>query len=249
MLNNKKVNKNQYIAVYDSGIGGLNVLKLLKQYLPYENYLYFGDNQNAPYGNKSPRSLTKLAIKNIKELQKYGVKGVVLACNTLSTVSYKKLKKRFKIKFIKTLPPIKDNFYNDATYLICTQNTANSKFVKKHKNNIKVMPAIDLATKIEHNVFNLKTLSDDVFEKLKKANVNTLILGCTHYAFLLKRFYNALPNVQIVQPEYLSMLSLNEFLNTFDLKNNSCYDGKIEFIGQNALYNKSVYENFCLKKH
>ncbi len=248
MLNRYSVNKNDYIAVYDSGIGGLNVLKLLKKYMPYENYLYFGDNKNAPYGNLKSEGLLKLATKNVKTLENYGIKCVVLACNTLSTVCYEKLAKRFKLKFIKTLPPIKHNFYNDKTYLICTANTAKSAYVKKYKASVKVVPALTLASKIENNVFNLNKVDDVIFKHLKSKDVSTLILGCTHYAFLLSKFLKELNDVQIIQPEYLTMLYLNEFLNENNLKNNSSFDGKIRFIGENAFYNRYVYENFCLKK-
>lgn len=248
MINHKSVNKSDYIAVYDSGIGGLNVLKLLKKYLPYENYLYFGDNSNAPYGNKKSDKLIKLSIKNVKNFENYGLKAVVLACNTLSTVCYEKLSKHFKLKFIKTLPPLKDYFFNDLTYLICTLNTSKSKFVKKYKHKVKILPAISLASNIERNVFNLKKVDDQIFNQLSKQKVKTLILGCTHYAFLLDKFVKLLPNAQIIQPEFFSMLALNDFLTENDLKNNASVDGKILFIGQNANYNRYVYENFCLKK-
>lgn len=248
MINGKNINKNDYIAVYDSGIGGLNVLKLLKKYMPYENYLYFGDNSNAPYGNLDNEMLTKLAVKNVKNLEQYGIKAVVLACNTLSTVCYEKLIKRFKLKFIKTLPPLKNNYYDAKTYLICTQNTSKSNFVKKHKKNVKVVATPYLATKIEKSVFNLNKVNDDVFKLLKKQDINRLILGCTHYAFLLKKFKNALPNAQIILPEYQTMLALNDYLSQNNLKNNTCEDGKIQFIGENTYYNRYVFENFCQKK-
>lgn len=248
MFNYNSVNKNDYIAVYDSGIGGLNVLKLLKKYMPYENYLYFGDNKNAPYGNLKSESLIKLAIKNVKTLENYGIKGVVLACNTLSAVCYEKLIKRFKLKFIQTLPPLKYNFYDDKTYLICTANTAKSNFVKKYKGSVKVMPALTLASKIENNVFALNKVDDALFKHLSQKQVGTIILGCTHYAFLLSKFVKEFNGVQIIQPEFLTMLKLNEFLSENNLKNDTSYDGKIRFIGENAYYNRYVYENFCLKK-
>ncbi len=247
MKNSKSVNNGDYIAVYDSGIGGLNVLKLLKKYLPYENYLYFSDSANAPYGNKKSELLNKLAIKNVKSFEPYGIKAVVLACNTLSAVCYEKLVKRTKIKFIKTLPPIKNGYYGEKTYLICTFNTANSTFVKKNKGSVKVLPALNLASKIERDIFSLNSIEDEIFTTLKSKKPSTLILGCTHYAFLLKKFKKLLPNTQIIQPEFCTMLSLNDFLNENGLKNNSTSDGKILFIGESANFNRYVYQTFCLK--
>ena len=155
--------------------------------------------------------------------------------------------KRFKLKFIQTLPPIKNNFYNEKTYLVCTKNTAKSNFVKEYKKAVKVLPAPQLATKIEKGIFNLNKVNDDIFNFLPKQDISVLILGCTHYCFLLNKFTKALPNVQIIQPEYLSMLALNDFLSENNLKNQSSVDGKIHFIGENAYYNRYVYENFCLK--
>ncbi len=248
MINSKNIDKNDYIAVYDSGIGGLNVLKLLKKFMPYENYLYFGDNSNAPYGNLNNETLIKLSIRNVKNIEQYGIKAIVLACNTLSTVCYEKLAKRFKLKFIKTLPPLKNNFYDNKTYLICTANTAKSKFVKMYKKCVKVLPTPLLATKIEKSIFNLNEVNDDAFKFLSKQDINTLILGCTHYAFLIKKFIKILPNAQIIQPEYLSMLALNDYLTENSLKNDTSEDGKICFIGENAYYNRYIYENFCQKE-
>ena len=75
---------NQYIAVIDSGIGGISVLRELIKSFPCEKFLYFGDNKNTPYGNKSKRDLLNLAIHNINILKSYPIKAIVLACNTLS---------------------------------------------------------------------------------------------------------------------------------------------------------------------
>ena len=74
-----------YIAVLDSGIGGFSVLEELLKVMPNENYLYFGDGKNAPYGNKTTFQLTEVVMQNIFKIMPLGIKGIVFGCNTIST--------------------------------------------------------------------------------------------------------------------------------------------------------------------
>ena len=75
---------NRFIAVLDSGVGGLSVLSVLEKKFPNERFLYFGDNGNAPYGNRSKQNLLSITLKNIDYIKSYDVKAIVVACNTLS---------------------------------------------------------------------------------------------------------------------------------------------------------------------
>ena len=98
--------KNGYIAVFDSGIGGISLLNALVDAMPYERFLYFGDNDNAPYGNKNKAELLRLAINGVELLKGYEIKGLVLACNTLSTSCIKEISEYIGVKTFGVFPPV-----------------------------------------------------------------------------------------------------------------------------------------------
>ena len=91
----KKGGSNQPIGIFDSGIGGLTVLKEIQREVPSEDIVYFGDTARVPYGTKSKETITKFSIDNIKFLQEFGVKIAVVACNTASSLSLDALKSKF----------------------------------------------------------------------------------------------------------------------------------------------------------
>ena len=86
--------------MFDSGIGGITILNSIKKILPNENIIYFSDNFNSPYGNKSKKEILKLSVKNTKFLIDKGCKIIVVACNTATTNSIKELRSEFKIPFV-----------------------------------------------------------------------------------------------------------------------------------------------------
>ena len=97
---------NQSIAVIDSGFGGISVLHKLVEKFPNEHFIYFGDNDNAPYGNLSKTNLLRLVIKSIDFVKGYNVKGIVLACNTLSVNLFMEIKEYSGLPTFCTFPPV-----------------------------------------------------------------------------------------------------------------------------------------------
>lgn len=143
-----------YVAIIDSGIGGLSVLSELKKRLPNESFIYFGDNKNAPYGCRKERDLLCLTMRSLQELKKYPLKCVVLGCNTLSTTIMRELcYYNPEIKFFGTYPPVEINkIRNRKVLLLCTKNTAKNY---KTSDNLCVLPMCNLAIDIERNIFDL----------------------------------------------------------------------------------------------
>ena len=92
------------IGIFDSGLGGLTVLRALKKILPREQFIYFGDTAHIPYGNKSPQTVNKYCIQIIKFLQKQRIKLIIIACNTASSVGLHTLYNQTKIPIILLLP-------------------------------------------------------------------------------------------------------------------------------------------------
>ena len=117
--------RNDFIAVIDSGIGGISVLNTLTKNLEGERFLYFGDNDNAPYGNKSKRELLSLTMRNIDYVKSFGVKAIVLACNTLSVNLIDEVKNYSGVAVFGIFPPIESLVMSGGeTLLLATVRTA-----------------------------------------------------------------------------------------------------------------------------
>jgi hypothetical protein len=123
------------IGVMDSGIGGLNVLSAIENYFTKTNLVYLGDNENAPYGNKSIYELKKLATNSISKLLDKNVKLIVVACNTLSTSIFDYIKTISPVPCIPTLPIETGGLNYKKPSIIATPTTANSSYVKEKFKN------------------------------------------------------------------------------------------------------------------
>ena len=178
--------KNLPIGVFDSGIGGLNVLYKLSKTFKNENFIYFGDNSNAPYGSKTKTELYNLCANAVDRLVNAGVKAVVIACNTASTNCLNKLKKeRPNLPIIGTFPCL---INNERTLLFSTPKTANSAFVKNNFTLTKVVPLKTLAKDIENFYINGTPINLEQIKRRKNFNAQSVVLGCTHYIYLKKEF-------------------------------------------------------------
>ena len=183
-----------YIAVIDSGIGGISVLKELVKNFPTERFLYFGDNFNAPYGNKGRKELLSLTLSNLNIILRYNVKAIVLACNTLSVNVLGELMNFSPVQVFGTFPPV-ENFLikGKRGLLLATERTA-----EKYRGirNLHSVGLKKLVIDIEKNAFNLtdlnfeKHLFDSVGDFVdKKGFYDVVILGCTHYVFIKNKIF------------------------------------------------------------
>lgn len=228
-------NVNLPIGVFDSGIGGLNVLYKLTKTFKNESFIYFGDNLNAPYGNKTKTDLRALCKNAVTELLNYNVKAVVVACNTASTNCLDYLKSQFKNLLIVGTFPVKRNTKN--TILFATVNTAKSCYVKRNFNKCKVVPLKDLAKNVEnHYAFNLPLNVSDI-KKYSSASYKSIILGCTHYIFL-KDYFKSTFNCAVYDGLGGVVSRLKHGLKAPALQN--C-ERKITFIGSSAEFNYNVF--------
>ena len=102
---NIKGGLSQPLGIFDSGIGGLTVLKAVRREIPKEDIVYFGDTAHVPYGTKSKETITKFSVENVKFLQTFEVKAVIVACNTASSLGLDALKQKFSIPIIGVIEP------------------------------------------------------------------------------------------------------------------------------------------------
>ena len=193
----KKNGTSQPIGIFDSGIGGLTVFKEIHKEVPNEGIVYFGDTAHVPYGTKSKETITKFSVDNVLFLQSFGVKMVVVACNTASSLSLETLQRKFSIPIVGVIEPgaraALARTKNGRIGVIGTKSTIGSNayetWLKKLDPSAKVysnacplfVPFVeegwldgDIVSKVAHTYL-------DAFKSFK---IDTLILGCTHYPLL-----------------------------------------------------------------
>lgn len=185
------------IGVFDSGIGGLTVVKRINSFLPNENIVYFGDTARVPYGTKSNETVTEYALQDANFLVKKNVKLIVVACNTVSSVAMDVLRKKYDIPVIGMIKPgalsAVEATRNGKIGVIGTNATINNKAysteLKKLDKKLTVIEKacplfVPLAEEgwIDHKA--TKLIAEEYLAELRGKGVDTLILGCTHYPIL-----------------------------------------------------------------
>jgi glutamate racemase len=185
-------------GIFDSGLGGLMTLKAIQKSMPGENIIYFGDLANLPYGTKSKEKIVELTIKNINFLVQKGARKIIIACNSASANAIPELVKKFpRIHFFNVIDPAVDAAIkvtqNNRIGVIGTTATISSKiYNQKFANNNSQLEIISVACpllvplieegEIDAKITNL--ILQKYLKSLKKAKIDTLILGCTHYPLL-----------------------------------------------------------------
>lgn len=220
------------IGLFDSGVGGISIWKEVQQLLPHESTIYLADNKNAPYGQKTKEEIIRLSCKNVDYLIDRGCKMVVVACNTATTNAIKELRSRYDIPFIGIEPAIKpaaNQTKTETIGILATKGTLNSELFHKAVSNYKHLNIIEqvgynLVQLIENGDLEseeIKELLRTYLEPMVAANMDYLVLGCTHYPFLIPQIREIIPeHIRIIdsgeavarQTKYL--LEQNDLLNT-----------------------------------
>ncbi len=190
--------KNNPIGVFDSGVGGLSIWKEIISLLPNENTIYLADSKNAPYGQKSKHEIIALSKKNTEFLLNKGAKIIVVACNTATTNAIDYLRKNYNVPFIGIEPAIKPAALQSKTNkigILATKGTLNSQlFTDKvlRFGNTEIVEQIGegLVPLIEAGQLESKELDlllQKYLDNLLQKNIDHLVLGCSHYPFLVPK--------------------------------------------------------------
>ena len=217
---------NRPIGIFDSGVGGLTVFKEIRKLLPLENLIYFGDTARVPYGNKSATVVQKYSLEIAKFLEMQNVKMIVIACNTASALALASLKNEVRIPVIGVIEPgvraaIK-SAKNNSRAVIGTKATINSgayqNRIKRLRSNLNVIavPCPLLVPIVEENLMNTK-IAEDAMEMylsgLKKTDVKSVILACTHYPILKEQISKFFDNkICLVDSAYETAKEVKETL-------------------------------------
>ncbi|WP_410529693.1 glutamate racemase [Winogradskyella sp. PG-2] len=199
------------IGIFDSGIGGTSIFKEIHTLLPNENIIYLADSRNAPYGNKSQEEILQLCIKNTELLIRKNCKLIVVACNTATTNAITYLRTNYEVPFIGIEPAIKPAALNTQTKtigILATKGTLSSHLFHKttdlYASGIKVIEQVGegIVPLIENAMLDsieMETLLDRYLEPMLAQNIDFLVLGCTHYPYLIPMLSKMLPeHVKII---------------------------------------------------
>lgn len=221
------------VGVIDSGIGGLTVLKRLRSDFNNLSFVYYGDNENAPYGNKSTEELIKRLNCVLTEVRKCNIDCLVVACNTLS-VTFKSEFENFDIPVILTLP-VKER---EGDYLLCTPKTSLCKYVKdEFLSSVTPMPM--LASEIELNPFALEKVNVKSDLKGVPDYAKRLVLGCTHYLYIEDKIRN-LSGLETVNGLYHVSKKMQNLVKSGVIKLEKTTNFPT-FIGESKDYNRKIY--------
>lgn len=195
------------IGVFDSGIGGLTILEKLKEVIPNEDYIFYADSFNNPYGEKEDDELYSITSNIVDYLISRDCHIIVIACNTATTRCISYLRNKYpNIIFIGTEPAIKvacDNNYNNIL-VMATPATIQSERTnllvqdnKKDFENVFLEACYGLAHAIEtEGTEDEEEIISSIYEKYKDSNIDAIVLGCTHYPFikdLIHKYFKDIP--------------------------------------------------------
>jgi glutamate racemase len=184
------------VGVFDSGVGGLSVLRAIRQELPEEDLLYVGDSGFAPYGDKPNNFVRDRAAAIVEFLVNEGAKAIVVACNTATGIAVEDLRARFQVPIVAVEPAVKpasSRTKSGVVGVLATAGTVSSPNLSRLVNSYSVdvrflvQPCPGLADQVEHGDFSsgrTKSLIEEYVRPLVAQGADVLVLGCTHYPFL-----------------------------------------------------------------
>ena len=200
---------NRPIGVLDSGLGGISVLRELVKLMPGENLIYYGDSANAPYGTRTPEEVIDLTKKDVEFLLERGAKAIVVACNTATSVAIKELRAAYEevlpvIGIEPALKPaVKAKEHSKVVVMATPMTLSQTKFnsmmhIYEDDANIIKMPCPGLVEYIESGVLEgpvLDAYLEKQFAPYDKAEIDAVVLGCTHYPLIREVIQKHLPGV------------------------------------------------------
>lgn len=239
------MDKHGKIGVFDSGIGGVTVLREIVKLLPNENYIYYSDSKNNPYGDKTDKEIKQLCDNIVQYFIQENCKLIVIACNTASSKAAQYLREKYpSIQFIAIEPAYKmvhDYAYDKPTLVMATKGTINSEkfnlLLKKYDNHkTYLLPCVGLADIIEQENGEeiRKYLNENI--SIYKGKVENVVLGCTHYPLIQREIQEVLGQVQFFNGAPNLAKHLKNILKAKKLLNHG--EGTVEFEDSQGLEQK-----------
>ena len=206
--------KDKAIGIFDSGLGGLSVLRKLKQELPGEDFIFYGDQKHAPYGEKSEEDVRSLSLSAYRFLQEKGVKATVIACNTATSAAAPYLRELFPEDIIIGMEPavkpaveaLQDESKSDKTkkkiLIMATEHTIQGERLHQlisrfgAPSQFLLLPSPGIVRLLEAGKGDRPEMEDYLHQLLlpyQKEAISSIVLGCTHFPFVKEQIQKALP--------------------------------------------------------
>jgi len=237
---------NKPIGVFDSGIGGLTVLKKIIETLPNEKYIYYADTDNVPYGTKPKEKVKKYINEATEFLISKGVKAIVIACNTATSIAINDLRNRYTIPIIGIEPAVKpavENRRDKRVLIMATPTTIKEEKLKylleelNANQYVDLIPMPQLVEFAEKKDFKSDKVKEYIIEELKQYNLkdySELVLGCTHFPFFKETLSEIFPqDTQIIDGSkgvanrLKNVLEENNLLGNNELEIEYYYSGRL----------------------
>ncbi|NDD58613.1 MAG: glutamate racemase [Chlamydiae bacterium] len=241
MMNNKLASLP--IGIFDSGFGGLTVMRSLKELMPNEDVVYLGDAARLPYGSKSPETIIKYSLECARFLEKQNVKLIVCACHTASSIAASVIREALSIPLIDMVEPsvtaalcLPDN---TSLAILATRSTILSGIYQKklleNKKHLRIKHiACPLFAPIIEEGITKGPIANEVIKHylapLKKENIEVLLLACTHYPLLTGEIYSYMEgSCSFLDPGISCALFIKEYLENHQLKNEKNFHSQYHF--------------------
>ncbi|MCR3922277.1 MAG: glutamate racemase [Firmicutes bacterium] len=233
------------IAFFDSGVGGLSVLAVAAHLMPHEDYVYFGDTANAPYGTKSKEEVRALSMRVADMLVHRGCKALVVACNTATSAAVKILREVLSVPVIGMEPAVKPAFARGDQGKVLVMATPLTLREEKFQDlcdrcatdlaNVLILPCPSLVELVERGVITGPELENTLTQLLADVDmsvISTVVLGCTHYLFLQKTLTRIFPaHVEFIDGNIGTVRQLARVLESrYLLRDNPKGRGKVELL-------------------
>lgn len=248
------------IGVFDSGIGGLTVAREIMRQLPEENVVYFGDTARVPYGSKSKNNIIRYSEQIVRFLMTKQVKAIVIACNTASALALEEVQKQVDIPIIGVIVPgaraaVRET-KNQKIGVIGTEATIRSEtYTKEIQRQIAQATVMGvpcpLFVPLVEEGFAKHKITEEVIDiylsDMRNSDVDTMILGCTHYPLLRSKIMAYFGDrVQIVNPAYETAIDLKQILREKGIENQSKEPAVYEFYVSDAAEKFTKFANSIL---
>lgn len=250
------------IGVFDSGVGGLTVTREIMRQLPDENIVYFGDTARLPYGSKSKESILRFSRQIIRFLQTKNVKAIVIACNTATAQALEAVRQEFDTPIIGVIAPgaraAVQETKNKKIGVIGTEGTIRSnmytRVIREMEPEAEVLgkacplfvPLVEEGFVKKHSAVTEEVI-DIYLREMRDSEVDTMILGCTHYPLLRSAIMKYMGDgVHIVNPAYEAAMDLKKILNERNMNHPSGEYNRYEFYVSDAAEKFKQFANSVL---
>ena len=235
------------IAVFDSGVGGISVLRELVRVMPNENFIYFGDSANAPYGSKSKEQVLSITRKNLEALMSRGIKAFVIACNTATSAAVSTLRAEYKeLPIIGIEPAVKPatNICDRPRVIVmATPLTLKEEKFRAlvdrfvDRGEIIPVPCKGLVELIEAGKLDGEEIDgylENLFAPYKNQKIDAVVLGCTHYPHIKAAIARHMPNAEILDGGRGTALHTQRLLSERGLLRHSATGGTVEILNSSG---------------